>query len=109
MVGIRKSKSLPNNITNGEIHYALAFPPVKKVPSLPFLMTKPQTSSMRTDSRAVSNATSKRLANIRTLGKIAASLYFPTRISSASASAISTDFVRLLRPIYNPLYLVTHA
>ena len=48
MVGIRKAKTLPNNITDDKIHYMLALP-------------------------------------------------------SADASAISTDFVRLLRPIYKPL------
>ena len=109
MVGVREAEALPDDIADDEIHYALVLPPDKKVPALPFLMTKPQTSSMRTDSRAVSNATSKRLANIRTLGKIAASLYFPTRMSSADASAISTDFVRLLRPIYNPLSFAPRA
>jgi hypothetical protein len=48
MVGIREAESLPDKITNDEIHYMLAPP-------------------------------------------------------SANASAISTDFVRLLRPIYKPL------
>ena len=109
VIWIRKAEALPDDIANDEIHYALVLPPDKKVPALPFLMTKPQTSSMRTDSRSVSNATSKRLANIRTLGKIVASLYFPTRMSSASASAISTDIVRLLRPIYKPLSFAPRA
>ena len=54
VVGIRKAEPLPNNITNDEIHYALALP-------------------------------------------------------SASASAISADFVRLLRPIYNPLSFAPRA
>jgi hypothetical protein len=54
MVGIREAESLPDKITNDEIHYAPALP-------------------------------------------------------SASDSAISTDFVRLLRPIYNPLSFATCA
>ena len=53
MVGVRKAEPLPDNITNDEIHYALALP-------------------------------------------------------SAYASAISTDFVRLLRPIYNSLPFATY-
>ena len=54
MIGIRKTKTMPNNITYDKIHYMLALP-------------------------------------------------------SADASAISTDFVRLLRPIYNPLSFAPRA